>query len=284
MLTREVMGYVALWVLWGNTLLVAIAATKQAFALLKRANQLRARRVIGRVVGSPIAELAVDQIGRQGSGSTPSVLWHDKTYRGRIIGGQIEIEGLGLARLAPADDAVVWVEPTRMQDAARCPSSAAFGDVYEAARKVKGASRSVVVPVAAGEIVSVVGELRGEGDSLEIATAGKPTLLAIDPLRFAGDKSRIVLAYFVPGVVVGAAICTIVALHQPVFDSLVSKIGGLLCFIYFLLVLPAGTAVRDWMREPHERILRGKWTKASLASGSLEQATSNTQQAAGDGQ
>jgi hypothetical protein len=63
----------------------------------------------------------------------------------------------------------------------------------------------------------------------------------------------------VPGVVVGAAVCTIVAMHQPVFDSLVSKIGGLLGFIYFLLVLPAGTMVRDWMREPHERIVRGKW-------------------------
>lgn len=260
MLTREIMGYVALWVLWGNTLLVAIAAAKQAFALLARANQLRARRVVGRVVGGPIAELAVDQIGRQGSGRAPSVLWHDKTYRGRILGGRVEIEGKGTARLSPADDAVVWVEPSRMQEAARCPSASAFGDTHEAARKVKGAARSVVVPVSAGEIVSVPGELRGEGDDLEIVMTGKPTVLAIDPLRFAADKSRIVLAYFVPGVVLGAAVCTIIALHQPVFDSLVSKLGGLLAFIYFLLVLPAGTMVRDWMREPHERILRGKWT------------------------
>lgn len=263
MLTREIMGYVALWVLWGNTLLVAIAAAKQAFALLARANALRARRVVGRVVGGPIAELAVDQIGRQASGSTPAVLWHDKTYRGRIVGGEIEIEGKGVARLAPADDAVVWVDPARMQDAARCHSAASFADMFEAARKVKGASRSVVVPVAAGEIVSIPGELRGEGDSLEIVPSGRPTLLAIDPLRFAGDKSRIVLAYFVPGVVLGAAVCTIVALHEPVFDSLISKIGGLLGFIYFLLVLPAGTMVRDWMREPHERIVRGKWTASA---------------------
>lgn len=260
MLTREIMGYVALWVLWGNTLLVAIAAAKQAFALLRRANDLRALRVVGRVVGGPIAELAVDQIGRQGSGSTPSVLWHDKTYRGRIIGGRVEIEGKGSARLAAVDDAVIWVEPARMIEAARCPSASSFGDTFEAARKVKGANRSVVVPVGAGEIVSIPGELRGEGDDLEIVPSGKATLLAIDPLRFAGDKSRIVLAYFVPGVVLGAAICTIIALHEPVFDSLVSKLGALLGFIYFLLVLPAGTAVRDWMREPHERILRGKWT------------------------
>jgi hypothetical protein len=270
MLTREIMGYVALWVLWGNTLLVAIAAAKQAFALLARANQLRHHRVVGRVVGAPIAELAVDQIGRQGSGSSPSVLWHDKAYRGRILGGEIEIEGKGIARVSPASDAVVWVDPALMQAAARCPSAAAFGDMHEAARKVKGAARSVVVPVGAGEIVSVVGALRGEGDSLEIVTSGKPALLAIDPLRFAGDKSRLVLAYFVPGVVLGAAICTIIALHQPVFDSLVSKIGGLLSFIFFLLVLPAGTAVRDWMREPHERILRGKWTAPVVARAAAE--------------
>lgn len=272
MLTREIMGYVALWVLWGNTLLVAIAAAKQAFALLARANRMRRDRVVGRVVGAPIAELAVDQVGRQGSGSTPSVLWHDKTYRGRILGGEIEIEGKGVAKLAPADDAVIWIDPALMQEAARCPSAEAFGQMYEAARKVKGAARSVVVPAPAGEIVSVVGELRGEGDSLEIVTIGKPTLLAIDPLRFAGDKSRLVLAYFVPGVVLGAAVCTIIALHQPVFDSLVSKIGGLLSFIFFLLVLPAGTAVRDWMREPHERILRGKWT--APASSAAEATTS----------
>ncbi|MBL8740032.1 MAG: hypothetical protein JNK04_03025 [Myxococcales bacterium] len=276
MLSREIMGYAALWVLWGNTLLVAIAAAKQAFALLARANRLRARRVVGRVVakedGSPIAELCVDQIGRQGSGTTPSVVWHDKTYRGRILGGTIEVDGRP-ARLAPAETAVVWVDPPKMQEAALCPSASAFADTYEAARKVKGASRTVVVPVSAGEIVSVPGELRGEGADLEIVPTAEPTLLAIDPLRFAAEKSRIVLAYFVPGVVLGAAICTIVALHQPVFDSLVSKIGGLLGFIYFLLVLPAGTAVRDWMREPHERIVRGKWV--APASSAAEAKTSS---------
>jgi len=258
-LTRELMGYAALWVLWGNTLLVALAAGKQAFALLARANALRAGRVYGRVVGpEPIAEVCVDQIGRQGAGSSPSVVWHDQTYRSRILGGAIEIEGKGVARVAAAD-AIVWVDPAQVLEAARCPDSATFNQVHQAARKVKGHARTIVAEVPAGAFVSVRGELRGEGESLEIVLAEPAALFAIDPLRFAGEKSRIVLAYFIPGIILGAAICTIVALHEPVFDSLVSKLGALAAFVFFLLVLPAGTAVRDWLREPHERIVRGKW-------------------------
>ena len=42
------------------------------------------------------------------------------------------------------------------------------------------------------------------------------------------------------------------AFWPPVFDSWQSKAGGLLCFVYFLLVLPAGTRMRDLTElKPH---------------------------------
>jgi hypothetical protein len=35
--------------------------------------------------------------------------------------------------------------------------------------------------------------------------------------------------------------------------------------VFFLLVLPAGTAVRDLVRVPSERILRGRWDEPRAA-------------------
>ena len=51
------------------------------------------------------------------------------------------------------------------------------------------------------------------------------------------------------------------ALWPPVF-GLVSTLGGALCLAFFLIVQPAGTALRDAVRVPSRAIVRGQWKRA----------------------
>jgi hypothetical protein len=65
------------------------------------------------------------------------------------------------------------------------------------------------------------------------------------------------------GVLAVAGACTAVALTPPAFGT-ISKIGAALCLAFFLLVQPAGTAVREAVRAPSRALLRGRWSRRSL--------------------
>ena len=52
------------------------------------------------------------------------------------------------------------------------------------------------------------------------------------------------------------------SLHPPVF-GLVSTIGAALGLAFFLLVQPAGTALRDAVKLPSAPITRGTWKSAA---------------------
>ncbi len=86
-------------------------------------------------------------------------------------------------------------------------------------------------------------------------------------------RARFVRFVFVPAILAGAAGCTALALTQPVFESVASKLGGLLGLVFFLVVLPAGTAIRDFMREPSRRFVRGVWEDPAVP----EDASSGTE-------
>jgi hypothetical protein len=138
--------------------------------------------------------------------------------------------------------------------AGACPSAARFDEAYTHARKARGYSRTVEAMVREGAEVWLAG-----GDE-----AIAPALLStVDPRSWA--RSRVALiAAFAAGEIAVAAGCTALALVPPVFGT-VSTIGAALCLLFFLLVQPAGTAVRGAVRPPSRAIARGRWERRGLA-------------------
>lgn len=272
-LTREVMGTFALGVLWLNTLLVAAAALTRARDLARRRRALAPLDLdrpgsygVVRAGGSAegLALIAVEQVGRYAAGKKRAILWHDRRHASTVRGGTIELPGAdGPVRVAAAsgEAAEAWIDPARVVEAARCADAAAFDAAFPEARKARGFARTIKVEVPAAGPLWIAGVLRREGDQLVIGPGdrGRPLVVSeIDPRAWLAGRITMLFA-FAPAVVVGAALTTAVALWPPVFDGAISKVGALLCFVYFLLVLPAGTRARDAALEPPRRFLRGRW-------------------------
>lgn len=267
-LTREVMGAFALGVLWLNTLLVAAAALGRARELARRRRALRKLDLdapgsygVARVTGEEgLALLAIEQVGRWAAGRKRAILWHDRKQSSAVRGGQVALGGRSIRVEAATAGAETWLPPARVTAAAACADGNAFDAAWPEARKARGSARELKVETRAGELW-VAGTLRREGDELVLFSDGedRPLVVAeIDPRAWLGQRITM-LFVFAPATVVGAALCTAVALWPPVFEGVVSRVGGLLCFVYFLLVLPAGTRARDAALEPPRRLLRGRW-------------------------
>jgi hypothetical protein len=271
-LTREIMGWVALWILWGNTLLIALAALKNASKLARRASELKARegaargadalfraRIVG-ARGERFAAFVVDQLGRFGAGSTRSILWNDRSYRSTLDGGTLEIGGERV-EVEPRDDADVWMGADEVEMAAACADRGSFEDAYPSAKKMRGVERSLAVELRKNREVFVLGRIAERNGTLvlEPPASGAILVAAMDPVRWLSRRVTFARWVFVPAIALGAAACTALALTPPVFESVASKAGGILGLTFFLIVLPAGTSLRDFLREPSRRIVRGSW-------------------------
>jgi hypothetical protein len=275
MLSRETMGVLALAILWVNTLLVIGAALQEAARLWRLrarwgASGLGGRAVAGRVAraGGPGGALAVhrvEQVGRYAAddGGRRAILFADRSYRGEAFAGVVTTEA-GEVRVA-AGEADVWPEPAAIREAARGPSGG-FDAAYADARKARGYHRTVEVPLRVGAEVWMVGALRDE-DGGKVLGPGPDGLLlvaAMEPRRICARKLGLV-AVFVLGVLAAASACTALALWPPHFGT-VSTIGGALGLAYFLLVQPAGTALRDAVRVPSRTAVRGSWVEGTRAT------------------
>lgn len=258
MLTREIMGGIALAILWVNTLLVAAAALKDLRDIARRMRELgplrRAKVVRGDGKGGALAGSRVEQVGRAAAGKGDAIVFHDRSYSGEIYGGAVALEDGGREiTIAPAVDAEVWVSREDMDAAAACPSEARFDEAYPHARKARGYSRTAEARIQDGRAVWLGGE-----------DPAAPRLVAATDPRAWARASMARCAAFAVAEVLAAAGCTAVALWPPAF-GLVSTIGGALCLAFFLLVQPAGVAVRESVRPPSRRILRGRWERRSAA-------------------
>ncbi len=273
MLTREVMGVFALGVLWLNTLLVVLAALGRARDLLARRAAMKLLDdkdptgygvLTGRIEtagAEPPAELAIEQVGRHAAGAKRAIIWHDRSHASSIRGGALVVGDAKLPVEAASElSAEVWLEPTAVVAAARCESDAAFDATYPAAKKARGSARTVRATIETGVKVWLVGEARPTDDGVILGpgAAGPLVIATFDPRAWLASRATW-LVLFAPIAIALCAGCTAVALWEPVFDSPVSKVGGLLCFVYFLLVLPAGTRMRDATALPSVRALRGRW-------------------------
>ena len=252
MLTRDVMGGLALAILWVNALLVAAAAAKQVGGLLARRAVLvrvsRGRVVRGAGPEGAFAVQRVEQIGRA-SGDKASIVFHDRSAAGEVFGGTIAVEG-GADEMVPATDAAeVWLGARELEDAVACRSTEAFTQAYAAASKARGFARTVVATVNEGASVFVARAKNGDG--VVVASMDPRAVLA---------KNAAIGVGFIAAELAAAGACTALALRPPVF-GLVSTIGGALGLAFYLGVQPLGTAVRDAMLVPSRAPVRGTWSR-----------------------
>jgi hypothetical protein len=282
MLSREIMGYLALAVLWVNTLLIAFAALKELIALLERRSLLRppdanashgyallkARVLRGDGPDGSFASRRIEQLGRSAGDATHrrAILFSDRNAVSEIFGGAVHIDGAPPneeAEITPAlEGAEVWLSESAMRAAAACPSPDRFDAAYEDARKARGFARTVetlIPPETPLWIAGDVGRAHAAAP-LRVAPSRVRGLLVstFDPRPLLTRKIVLSIAAIL-AILAGAAACTALALTRPYFGT-VSTIGGALSLAYFLLVQPAGTALRDAVRLPHRAPLRGEWT------------------------
>ena len=273
------MGVLALAILWVNAFLVAGAAGKEVVALWRLWRRLRPARLgdegltEGRVSAGlgergALASHRVEQVGRYAADDADkrAIAFSDRSYGGSVFGGVLETTH-GAMQLVAASDAEVWPDLVAQRRAASCPSSAAFDRAYPDAKKARGFARTIETEIHAASTVWVLGSLgRDDAGEPRLATCGDGLLLvsASDPRRFCRNKLGLLLG-FVALSLLGAGVCTAIALVPPHF-GVVSTIGAALGLAYFLLIQPAGTAVRDLVRAPNRAIVRGSWVEGVIDS------------------
>lgn len=282
MLTREIMGALALAILWVNTLLVAAAALKQAAELMRRARALRplapgevgAGLIEGRIEdgdgeGGALARIEIEQIGRAGAeeAGRRTIHFGDRTFGGAVLGGAIT-SGASRVRVR-AGGGEVWPERAGVLAAAACSEQARFDQVFEEARKARGHVRTVSVDLRAGSAVWIAGEVREAPGGLEVGPGAGGDLLvsAIEPRAWLRGKVALAVLFAIVEIALAAGVTALV-LVPPIFDGWPSKLGGLLGLGFFLAVQPVGAAVRDALRPPSRAFVRGRWIEPAARQGS----------------
>lgn len=284
-LPYELLGLLALAILWVNTLLIAAAAFQRIRALARLSAALRVLGPDDQGVGLVIGRVArgdgddgtlvthhVEQVGRLARGEPTTIVFEDRSHASASLGGAIERgeRSVEIPRIE-GDRVEVWPDRRALEVTAECPSAEAFDAALPVARKAKGFVRGVTARIAKGDDVYVVGTLerRDDGTCVLGPSESAPLIISsIDPRRFCATNAAKGWLFIVVILALAAGI-TALATTEPHLGTW-SKIGGALGLAFFLLVQPAGTALRDAVARPNQAALRGIWrrpTKASLAAG-----------------
>jgi hypothetical protein len=268
MIPYDWMGLFALGILWLNTLLVVGAAFGPLRLLLERRSSA-ARSLVAACVerGEPLAYHEVEQVGRRAAddGDRRAILFHDRRFHAEAPGGAVRTsdgESLELPPLSPAE-VEVWVSAREQARAAGAPSAEGFAAAYRDASKARGFERTVRAEIGAGAAVWIAGA-HIEHARLRARGGGPVIVASFDPRPWIARRIGLVAA-FVLGAVVLAAGCTWLALTPPAFGT-VSIVGAALGLAFFLLIQPAGVAVRDAVRLPSVRFVRGRWAEPRAAA------------------
>jgi hypothetical protein len=164
----------------------------------------------------------------------------------------VALEGGAEVDLAPPEDAEVWIDAPTVAKAAGCPSEAAFDAACGEARKARGFAHSVSAFIVAGREVFVASE-----------NGAHTTLVStFDPRAFIAKRTALAYAFAGAEVLVAAA-CTAASLQAPLFGT-VSTAGAAAGLVFFLLVQPAGTSVRDALRPPSRAQRHDQWTRTAV--------------------
>lgn len=279
MLSREIMGLLALGIVWINTLLIIGAAFKDIGSLFDRIRSLVPWKpgksgpalIFGCVAegqgpGESIAAHGIEQTGRSAErAKKKTIIFSDRSFASTVHGGTvvpadssehaIHIEALN-------QDAHVWVPSAELHRQGACPPPEQFDRVYEEARKAKGHLRTIEARITKGQSVWIAGQLEyisNNSNKLYLRPLAAHGLLisTLDPRREIRRRIALSLAS-IALMLAAAAGVTLLALTRPYFGP-VSTAGGALGLAYFLLVQPAGTALKNFIRLPDIAFVRGAW-------------------------
>jgi hypothetical protein len=255
MLSREVMGVLALGILWVNTLLIAASAWKEraklVFLRATLTGSRRARVLRGDGPSGAFAVSEVTQVGRL-SAATGTIVFHDRDYGARIFGGRVRFEDGREEDVPPIELAEVWVDDETFRGAGVCPGRGAFEAAILDAKKARGFARVLGASILAGRDVSLMPSQSGA--RLWVST--------VFPERWLGRKASSASLFIVIELLLAAG-CTALALHPPAFGT-VSALGAASCLAFFLLVQPAGVLLRQSLRTPNRAIRKGRWAERTL--------------------
>lgn len=275
-LTPEIMGALALVVMWTATALITAAAARDLARLVRRRARLApvstaaadAGPVVGTITGavaSPgtLAMLSIDEVGRARAGR-PAILFHPRKIVGSIEGGAVRLDDNTLVEVPPLgpEAAEVW----RRSSGAISRPDLPFPEAHQEAGKARGFARTVVHPFAQGDRVTVGGRLVRADGALRIEPAADPTragetptvlVSAGDPRRWYARKIWLSVVGIV-GFLGSAALVTTLAFVGPPFGAL-ATVAGVLGLAQFLGVQPLGVALRDAVAAPDRAVVHYDW-------------------------
>jgi len=287
----EVMGLVAIGIVWVNMGLIAFAALLRMSPIYTQITELGAfvgdgrghsqLREGGRVLlhghvvaantGNELAVHRVEQTGRS-AGEGP-IFFHDRAYGGEVGGGAIEVATeSGVVRIelpALGQQIEVWPRSQAVQPNT-IPDQTDFAQARVQARRARGFRRELVTPIVVGDEVWVSGHVApteaGERTLALVAPRaeqGEVLVSALNPMGW--GRRRVALCVgFAFATLVATIACTVAALWPPVFGT-VSKLGALVGMAILQGNMLFGNLVRDAVRSPVRRIIGGCWHDPSTS-------------------
>lgn len=269
MLSYELMGLLALWILWINTALIAGAALldlrrlRQPYRGFRRlppgAEGLGVVRgqVTAASPGSPaFARLAIVRTGRLADERSLSIQFGAQRPVSTLFGGRVRVSETEL-EVEPGP-ARVWQAPSAIHARLAAFTEAELSEAEAESRRRKGYLKTTELDVAVGQEVYVAGRFDSKHGWRVQGDLESPLLVStVDPARFVARQTWLTLAFVFAMIVVLLGI-SLLAMQAPLFGPL-SKVGGVLGLAYFLLVLPAATALRERTRAPDLRSYFGHW-------------------------
>ena len=261
-LSLETMGLFALGVLWVNTLLIAADALKQVNELGRWRTRLDAARAAGRLVLATVVEgdgpegafatHSIEQVGRAMTVSGPQrILFTDRSARGALHGGRVEVEGRAL-RIVAASGPLVWC----LAEGAR-GDRAAFDEAWPRASTFKGFATCMERRVGKGERVWLWLDAVPSTDS---ETPVRARLLSVEDPSSVVHASRAPLRRLIVAALLGVIVVTVLALWPPLF-GVVSTLGAAAGIGFFLAIQPLGVAAREKGALPDRRRVGGLWQR-----------------------
>ncbi len=275
----EVMGIIALGILWVNMTLLAVVAFKRvapcrqavrnmgpSVGLGRGHTHLRSGgRVLlhGHIRHGEVAYHRVEQTGR--SAGEGQIFFHDRNYSGELVGGKLEViteaGPIQVELPAASEHTEVW------PDAVAADVRAAEVDFEAAqaqARRASGYRRQLRTPIHGQVWVSAIVAPAEDGEVQLTVLAPKRAsdqivVSAVNPKLWAKRSTAICIGFGSATLAVTTG-CTILALWPPVFGA-VSTVGALAGMAALLSNMLFGNLVRDAVRKPSERLVGGVWTQ-----------------------
>lgn len=289
MLTPELMGILALCVVWINTGLI-IAASFQTWVSLRNRKRAAMRELRWQPQREGLVELRVadnpeldtsfvfkaKQIGRIANKTKNTIVFADSEFQSQCLGTRLSLPDKSARTIGvevpETSDFELWLNEERVRQYADNYSHEGFAQALRAAQTGKGFERRLAIPFKPvqrfwlyARIDEANAEPRQGTSQTSVESRWKvvqslyhPLLVSeVDPIGWYQKKMRLNIGFML-FTFLSASGLSALALRSPAFGT-VSTLGAALLLVYFLLIQPAGVWIADRSRTPNQAEIRGLW-------------------------